>query len=289
MRILVLRGGALGDFIVTLPALALLRRHWPGARIELAGNLTAASLALPSRLIDTAYSQHEARWAALYGDAPLPPALAQWLGEFDLILNFWPDPAQELARRFPLRPGQTFLTASALPLVAPAARHYCAPLRQLGIVPASCSYRLRRPQPEARRVALHPGSGSAHKNWPAERWLALTRWLEQELQADVRVILGEAEPAGLLAGVGLHLRQLPLDALADELARCRLFVGHDSGVSHLAAACGVPGVLLFSPTDPLIWAPPEPAGRVLRHGPDLAAISLAEVQEAIAAALRDQS
>ena len=45
-RILVLRGGALGDFIVTLPALALLRRRWPAARIELTGNSTAAQLAL---------------------------------------------------------------------------------------------------------------------------------------------------------------------------------------------------------------------------------------------------
>ena len=289
MRILVLRGGALGDFIVTLPALAALRARWPGARIEVVGNAVAAALARPARLIDGIHSQHEARWAALYGTAPLPPNLAEWLAHFDLVINYWPDPAQELARRFPLHPGQTFLAADAMPLLDPAARHYCEPLRQLGIAPASWSHRLRRPRPEAHRVALHPGSGSPRKNWPAERWLALARWLEEERQADVIVVSGEAEPAGLLAGVGVHLRQLPLDALADELARCRLFVGHDSGVSHLAAASGVPGILLFGPTDPLRWAPPDPAVRVLRHGPELASISLAEVREAVAAALPDQN
>ncbi len=289
MRILVLRGGALGDFIVTLPALALLRQRWPEASIELVGNLTAASLALPSRLIDAAHSQHEARWAALYGDAPLPPALAQWLGDFDLILNFWPDPAQELARRFPLRAGQNFLTAEALPRSAPAARHFCEPLRQLGLSPVAWLHTLCIPQPEARRIALHPGSGSTRKNWPVDRWLTLAHWLEEEHHAELLVISGETEPPDLLTGIGAHLRNLPMNTLADELARCRLFIGHDSGISHLAAATGVPGVLLFGPTDPLIWAPPTPTMRVLQRDADLASISLAEVQQAVAAALPDQN
>jgi ADP-heptose:LPS heptosyltransferase len=289
MRILVLRGGALGDFVVTLPALALLRQRWPGARIELIGNSAAAALALPSRLIDAVHSQHESRWAALYAPGPLPEGRAAWLGDFDLILNFWPDPARELARRFPLRPGQIFLTAEALPTIAPAARHYCEPLRELGLSPNTFLHRLRSPRPEPRRIALHPGSGSARKNWPADRWLALAHWLEQELHAEVIVISGEAEAAGLLAGIGLHLRNLPLNMLADELARCRFFVGHDSGVSHLAAAAGVPGVLLFGPTDPAIWAPPSPTMRVLRRDNELASIPLAEVRQAVAAALPDRS
>jgi ADP-heptose:LPS heptosyltransferase len=289
MRILVLRGGAVGDFIVTLPALALLRQRWPRARLEFAGNPAAAALALPCGLIDAVHSQHEARWAALYAPDALPEKLAAWFGDFDLILNFWPDPGRELARRFPLRAGQIFLTASALSLSVPAARHYCGPLLQVGLIPDTLFYRLRTPRPEPRRIALHPGSGSARKNWPADRWLALARWLEEDLHANVVVISGEAEPAGLLAGTGVHLRNLPLNTLADELARCRLFVGHDSGVSHLAAATGVPGILLFGPTDPAIWAPPSPAMRVLQRDAEVASISLAEVQQAVLAALPDRS
>ena len=78
-RILILRGGALGDFLVTLPALAALRSAYPAARIELAGNAPAAALAVSRGLLDAAHSQHESRWAALYDSAPLPPTFAAWL------------------------------------------------------------------------------------------------------------------------------------------------------------------------------------------------------------------
>src|SRR5688572_1698966 len=134
-RILVLRGGALGDFIVTLPALALLRERWPGARLELAGNATAAQLALSRGLIDAVHSQHEARWAGLFTDAPLSPKFADWLAGFDLVLCYWPDPDGTLRRRFPIHRHQRWIAASAMPVRAPAAAHYCEPLHQLGLDP----------------------------------------------------------------------------------------------------------------------------------------------------------
>jgi len=288
MRILVLRGGALGDFLVTLPALALLRQRWPDARIELIGNVTAAALARNAGLLDAVYSQHEAGWGGLYGASPLPPAQARWLATFDLVVSYWPDPAGELRRRFPARPGQTALFGAALPTEAPAAAHYCAPLRQLGLIPTTLHFPLRTPSPDNLLVALHPGSGSPCKNWPADRWLALARWLEEELHARLLVVTGEAESADLLAGIGQPARHLPLDQLADRLARCRLFLGHDSGVSHLAASAGAPCVLLFGPTDPAMWAPPGAHVRVLRRGPDLSAISIADVRQAVRSVLPDQ-
>ena len=134
-KILVLRGGALGDFIVTLPALRSLRERWPRAGIELAGNSTAAQLAVARGLIDAAHSQHEARWAELYGEEALSPAFREWLAGFDLVLSYWPDPDGALARHFPRRAGQRFLAAPAMPARAPAAAHYCEPLRTLGIEP----------------------------------------------------------------------------------------------------------------------------------------------------------
>ena len=288
MRILVLRGGALGDFLVTLPALALLRQRWPDSRIELVGNVTAAALALTAGLLDAVHSQHEARWGGLYGFQPLPRPLAAILGSFDLVISYWPDPAGELRRRFPAHPGQTALFGAALPTEAPAAAHYCAPLRPLGLTPTTLLYPLRTPVTESMLVALHPGSGSARKNWAADQWLTLARWLEDELHARLLVVTGEAEPAGLLAGAGQPARNLPLDQLADRLAGCRLFLGHDSGVSHLAAAAGAPCILLFGPTDPALWAPPGPNVRVLRRGAELASISLADVQQAVRAVLWDQ-
>jgi ADP-heptose:LPS heptosyltransferase len=298
-RILVLRGGALGDFLVTLPALGLLRRRWPTTRIELAGNAVAAALAVHRGVLDAVHSQHEARWLALFAGAPLPPPLADWLAGFDLIVNFWPDPEGELGRLFPLRPDQRYLSGDAHPTVGPAAAHYCRPLRELGLRPDRFDFALaplekssggetnRLPPPASavasgprpRRIALHPGSGSAAKNWPIERWLALARWLRDERGADLLWVAGPAEmPAAWAPRDDAAAVNLPLETLIDRLADCDAFLGHDSGVSHLAAALGLPGALWFGPTDPAVWAPPSPRIRVLQKGRSLAEISLADAQ-----------
>jgi ADP-heptose:LPS heptosyltransferase len=299
-RILVLRGGALGDFIVSIPALDLLRRRWPGARMELAGNATAAVLAANRGLLDAVHSQHEARWGALFSADPLPPGFAAWLGSFDLVVNFWPDPEGELGRHFPIAAGQTFFTAAAHPAEGPAAAHYCRPLRALGLVATDLTVRLEprrsgageptaaaggpddsRPSSDRFRIALHPGSGSPRKNWPIERWRELARWLRRDRGADLLVVSGPAEEADGLGEFGETARCLPLEELLARLAGCDLFLGHDSGVSHLAAAVGLPCLLWFGPTDPAVWAPAGPRVHVLSRGGMLAEISVADAQSAL--------
>jgi len=319
MKILVLRGGALGDFLVTLPALGLLRARWPQARIELVGHVRAAELGLPDGPIDAVHSQHEARWAALYGREPLSAGLHAWLAAFDLVVNYWPDPDGALAAHFPVRTGQTWVTAPALPAVSPAARHYCEALRPLGLATTDYRTRLaveksefRNPKPETNRsatgtavleaqsakpktqnskpktpnpasIAIHPGSGSPRKNWPVERWAELGGRLCG--QAPLLIVGGEADATAVasLAALGEVAQNLPLPELARRLAACQRFLGHDSGVSHLAAAVGTPCVLLFGPTDPAMWAPPGEHVHVIRRGPELSAISVDDVWAAVAA------
>ncbi len=136
-------------------------------------------------------------------------------------------------------------------------------------------------------LALHPGSGSPAKSWPADRFAALAARLAGG--ARILVVLGPAEedqrwdrdPGVVVA------RDLPLRTLGALLSRAGLFVGNDSGVSHLAAAAGAPTLALFGPTDPALWAPVGHSVRWLR-APDhsLAALTLDEVARE-AAALRD--
>ncbi|MBM3852197.1 MAG: glycosyltransferase family 9 protein [Verrucomicrobia bacterium] len=191
-----------------------------------------------------------------------------------------------------------------MPERAPAAAHYCAPLRELGLETTDFWYALRsiesraaaqleRPATPSRTgTAVHPGSGSPHKNWPVDRWLALI----PRLPPPVTVVLGEAElpvwerlPFSTLeSATGFarfdgpaRLINPTLPALAHHLARSRVFLGHDSGISHLAAACGTPCLLLFGPTDPSIWAPPAPHVRIIRCGPQLESIPLAAVLQAL--------
>lgn len=291
-KILVLRGGALGDFIVTLPALRLLRDRWPSAQIELVGNARAAELGLVAGTIDRVHSQTEARWSQLYGSAFLSSGFKDWLDEFDLIVNFWPDPERELCRHFSHR-GTSFISSNASVETQPAATHFCEALRPLGLKADNYLPLIAFPNhldAEATRrlagfedsIALHPGSGSPRKNWPIERWMSLAGKLNKPLL----IVTGEAErdcphwPDNLRI---IHAHTWPLPVLGAALAKCTCFIGHDSGISHLASAAGAPCVLLFGPTDPAVWAPP--GARVIRNGETMATITVDEVIAATNATL----
>lgn len=80
----------------------------------------------------------------------------------------------------------------------------------------------------------------------------------------------------------LLARDLPLPQLAGLLERCQLFLGHDSGISHLAAAVGTPCVLLFGPTDPMVWAPANAQVTILAAADgDLAGMPFEAVEEKV--------
>ncbi len=284
--VLVLRGGALGDFLLTLPMLGHLRRSFPGARIELIGNATAGRLGVQGGYLDAVYSQHQARWAGLYGNEALAPELADWMMRFDLVVNFWPDTDGDLAKRFPLRRGQTYLSAAAKPLCIPAARHYLEAVSGVvsGMVPVSferdaLQWRLLVERvPERGLVALHPGSSAPARNWPLDRWRQLGEILVS--QGKRLLIIGgeqEAEAVRAMADLGRTALGLPLSELAHEIAKAELYLGHDTGVTHLAAAVGTPCVVLFGPSDPAMWAPPGRLVRVIKEGAGMDAILVERV------------
>jgi len=110
---------------------------------------------------------------------------------------------------------------------------------------------------------IHPGSGSRAKNWPIDRFIELTRRLEA-LGHRVVWIRGPAEPdppAEIPAGRVID--HPSLRALAATLARSKVFIGNDSGVSHLAGATGAPTLVLFGPTSASVWRPDGPRVHVV--------------------------
>jgi heptosyltransferase-2 len=121
-------------------------------------------------------------------------------------------------------------------------------------------------------LALHPGSGSPAKNWPTNCWHELAeRLLEAQPEIRIAIVGGEADAAALQSMRSLTAiarvsfwENLPLETLTSQLAGSALYAGHDTGISHLAAAAGTPCLLLFGPTDPGVWAPPHDHVRVLR-------------------------
>jgi heptosyltransferase-2 len=128
-------------------------------------------------------------------------------------------------------------------------------------------------------VAVHPGSGSPAKNWPCERFAAVARKLSPGRPC--LLVLGPAEAAAPPFEGAIAARSWPVRALGAALSRAGVFLGNDSGISHLAAAAGAPTLALFGPTDPAIWAPVGPRATSLRApGGALAHLGVEEVAEA---------
>jgi ADP-heptose:LPS heptosyltransferase len=109
-----------------------------------------------------------------------------------------------------------------------------------------------------RAVLIHPGAGAVWKRWPADRFAEVARRLH-DAGREVALVAGPADDAavaGVLEKIDLSvLRDLPLRRLGAVLAQSCLYLGNDSGVSHLAAAAGARTVVLFGSTDPRFWAP----------------------------------
>jgi ADP-heptose:LPS heptosyltransferase len=130
-------------------------------------------------------------------------------------------------------------------------------------------------------LAIHPGSGSPAKNWPAERVVATARRLSGGLPW--LLVLGPAEEMAPDWPGAVVAREWPLRQLGAALSRAGLFVGNDSGVAHLAAASGAPTLTLFGPTDPALWAPVGSTVATLRAPGGV--LSQLTVDEVVGAAL----
>ncbi len=121
-------------------------------------------------------------------------------------------------------------------------------------------------QDSKKKIFIHPGSGGAKKNWPLEKWSDLSALLK-ERGFQVLWILGPAEKnMAIPAGIKV-IREESLMKLSLLLKDCLLFIGNDSGISHLAAAVKLPSLLLFGPSDPFVWCPTNRNTKVIYTSP----------------------
>lgn len=231
LKRLLIRPGGIGDVILSLPALEHLKADytevWTPARtvplIRFADRVRAIS----------------ATGLDLVGITCESGALES-LRTFDDVVSWYGTNRPEFREAVT---GLPFTFFDALPSASEmhATEYY---MRQVGGPPAAVPA-IRCPRGGADFVAIHPFSGSAKKNWPLERYIELARHLD----TDVRFFRG---PEQSIEGA-VYVENLW--DLACCLASARMYIGNDSGITHLAAAVGTATVALFGPTDPKMWAP----------------------------------
>jgi heptosyltransferase-3 len=303
-RILVIRGGAIGDFILTLPTLKVLREAYPRVHLEILGYKHIAVLADNRFYAQTIRSIEYGELASFFAkNSKLPAELANYFASFDLIITYLYDPDRIFENNLRRCGVENLVHGPAkIDNREHAARQLARPLEELGLRPSGFAPRIYH-STESRKfaedflrgmprpiLAIHPGSGSETKNWPVEKWIEVGNDMlgSDEFCGSLVIVSGEAdeERSRELQTIWRNNRvqfagNLPLPLLAALLEHA-IFLGHDSGISHLAAAAGAKCILLFGPTDPEVWAPLNENIKVIRGANgDMREIECEDVIEAI--------
>jgi len=273
--ILIWHQGALGDLLLAGPALAAVSRHYPEARFIGVGQPGPWRLLAGNLPLATVWEGGQAVWSGLFREqSTFSPKLQERLAGIDLALVFSPRPRPEFQARL-IQGGvaqafwiPSFPEGGTDQVAAVQARR----LEELGIREAPVPFSLHLEpgieeelglNPGERLLALGPGSGSSAKNWPLPHYYEVARALAWEAGLRVVWLAGPAEAPVLPYILGLAAAQghevwanEPLERVARLLSITHLYLGGDSGITHLAAAAGTHRVLaLFGPTDPRVWTP----------------------------------
>jgi ADP-heptose:LPS heptosyltransferase len=268
---LVIFPGALGDLICLLPTIHALSRRYPTSKFELMARAELARFALRRTPIVAGHSIDRREIALLFSERGGESSEARkFFSRFDRIECFFATDNEHfrsslrLAARsevsfYPFRPpGMGHVAESYLRAIGASVPQPMAATIEL--VPEDlCDARQRLSRlglEPGDFVLVLPGSGSLRKNWPGENFALLAEQIQSVHHA--LVVLGPAENhlARLFRGRPFSVvGDTELGELAGIARLARAFIGNDSGASHLAAAAGARGLVIFGPTDPDRWRP----------------------------------
>lgn len=275
--------------IVTLPTLGAIRGYFPNAIIEVMGYPALLEMIKGHFYADIVSRFDQADIAYLFvKDAKIPVSFMKRLGNMDLIISFVSATDRILADNLNATGAWCVIHYEPFPSGSKGVHivdHLLQSLDTLGIpyfdnFPriflhdedihfAEEFIKMSVADPKKKLIAIHPGSGSKQKCWPTERFAALINWLNKEKKAHVFIVSGPADKEiteRLKAAIKDHFTivdHLSLSKLSAVIKRCNLFIGNDSGITHLAAAVGTHTLSLFGPTDPKIWGPRGESVKIL--------------------------
>ncbi|MCX6611309.1 MAG: glycosyltransferase family 9 protein [Acidobacteria bacterium] len=261
MRRLAIRPGGIGDSILGFPALE---------HLALGGTLEVWARAEVLPLIHFATTNTiEGTGLGLLGLEEPNPQLVERLQQFDEIYTWYGAARDDFREAITaLHPRVNFLPALPTDDSSHAADFFAAQVgASLPAIPRIDVKPVRN-----RMVLIHPFSGSQKKNWLLQNFQLLERWLE----STGRSVQFLVAPHQRIPGTKVVA---DLSDLAGLLAGASLYIGNDSGITHLAAASGANTLALFGPTNPAVWSPRGDHVRIL-HSENLDDLSVERVLDA---------
>lgn len=287
-RIAVIRLRSLGDCVLTTPALALLKAHRPDLEVAVVvedrfrgvfeENPGVGSILPPSaraiagfrpRLTLNLHGGTRSVWLTAASRAPIRAGFAHHAWSF--LYNAPIPRAQEILGEE--RPVHT-------------AEHLASAMFWLGVpraeIPRAQLFGAKPPGLGSSYAVVHPFASAPDKAWPAERFLEVAGALRDQAGLEPVVLAGPADDPSPFERFRVY-RNAPLMQVKGVVAGAQLFLGNDSGPAHIAAAFGVPAVVLFGPTNPATWAPWRTESQVLTSESGIAGIGVEQVIAAMQA------
>jgi ADP-heptose:LPS heptosyltransferase len=279
--------GALGDLLLSLPVIALLREKT--GFVHLAGGSDAIELLLEAGMIDEGSSAGSARYVSLYGDS-VTPGLRAFLSGFHCAAVFTTRMDSAVLRNIAsiiddTHPILTIPPQGTLQHVAEFRLRQLPDIAELPVPPAlslpsgrmelarkylcDAGHDFSRPL-----ISVHPGSGGARKCWPIGSYCALLDNLRRWRDPFILLFSGPAEDDTIADALltyavdhpcrSAHIRNAELPFVAALISKSNIYIGNDSGISHLAACLGTRSITVFGPTDPILWKPRGKRVRVVQ-------------------------
>jgi ADP-heptose:LPS heptosyltransferase len=293
--ILVIHQGALGDFILALPPLEALRKTFPKAKLVMMGYPRILELVEKRFYAEEILSIDQKGMASFFvRSGILDLNLSKFFKTFDLIIVFGKDgEGTVLGNLRRVCQGQILHINSFPPWDEKVhlTDHLLSQFNEYGFPASLLHPRLYlkesdrewarefwkregvTPEERTKVIVLHPGSGSKRKVWPLDRFLTLARILQDHLGSKILIVLGPAESPEIQKGFEeggviqcILAKGLTLLQLASVMEGCWFFIGNDSGISHMAAALGLPTMVIFGPTDHRVWSPRGEKTSVVQRG-----------------------
>jgi heptosyltransferase III len=289
--VVIIHPGALGDVLLAVPAMRRLRARFPDHRFILSAAPEVSKLLAACGLVDEWMSLQTKEAASFFAEGcQLAPRWQEWFSSCDLAVGWMQDTEGAFAARLTSFGAREAVVRSPLSDDLKAVHQSDRFLEIIGEHPENSTEGFLRSEvirlqhsaqeylqpnwlPDSAALSfIHPGSGSRAKCAGTEIFVPMVRALHDKVMTPV-ILEGPADYVQVeqllqaLPAMPFVLKGLDLVTVAGLLAQGALFIGHDSGLTHLAALVGIPTVALFGPTDPDRWAPRAAQVTILNGGP----------------------